>query len=108
MGRERSDSPFNAVAVLSFVGFFLTLSARFEFNVIHAYVIPIGVGILILLHLFGQEMHPDAKNRIRIVTLLAMLGSTGWYAIIGGAYPLTFNLRKYTPLAWPEASQTIV
>jgi len=43
---------------------------------VHAYIIPTGLGILVLQELFRHRIKPDAKNWIRLVTLMAMLGSS--------------------------------
>ncbi len=93
LGRERSDSPYNLVATAGFVAFVLLVFwTKLELRVLHAYVIPVGLGVLVLLQLFGRELPADTRNRIRLVTLLAMLGSAGYYALVDDRHPVAFNL----------------
>jgi hypothetical protein len=102
LGREERESPYNVVAIGGFVAFVIILFwSKLELRVLHAYVIPVGIGVLALLQLFGREMERDVRNRIRLVTLLAMLGTSGWYALVGGHHPLAFN---FTMLALCLAS----
>src|SRR5262249_19552072 len=57
-----------------------------------AYVIPVGLGVLGLLQLFGGDLPPDTRNRVRLVTLLGMLGSASYYALVDDRYPIAYNL----------------
>ena len=92
LGRDRRESPYNALAVVGYVGFLLTLFGWQNVQYAHAYIIPVGLGNLALLQLFGRRMEAATRNRIRLVTLLAMLGSAGWYAMADDSFPITFNL----------------
>ncbi|MEO1993945.1 MAG: hypothetical protein ABGZ17_01550, partial [Planctomycetaceae bacterium] len=93
LGKDDRQSPYNILAVGGFVTFVLILFwTRLELKWIHAYVIPVGLGILILLQLFRDRIAVDARNRIRLVTLLAMLSSAGYYALVDDRHPLAFNL----------------
>ncbi|MBI2192315.1 MAG: hypothetical protein HYU36_10055 [Planctomycetes bacterium] len=93
LGRDDRESPYHAAAVTGFVAFVLIVfRSHFEFEVLHAYVIPVGVGVLVLLHLFGGHMKAGSRNGIRLVTLLAMLGSAGTSALIDDRYPVVFHL----------------
>jgi len=93
LGKDDRKSPYNIVAVGGFVTFVLLFFwTRLELRVLHAFVIPVGMGILILLQLFRDSIALDARNRIRLVTLIAMLSSTGWYALVDSRYPVSFNL----------------
>jgi len=93
LGKDDRQSPYNILAVGGFVTFVLILFwTRLELKWIHAYVIPVGLGILILLQLFRDRIAADARNRIRLVTLLAMLSSAGYYALVDDRHPLAFNL----------------
>jgi hypothetical protein len=93
MGKDRADSPYNLVATAGFVAFVLMVFwSKLELRVLHAYVIPVGLGVLALLQMFGRELPADTRNRIRLVTLLAMLGSAGYYALVDDRYPVAFNL----------------
>jgi hypothetical protein len=93
LGRERADSPYNLVATAGFVAFVLLVFwSKLELRVVHAYVIPVGLGVLVLLQLFGRELPGDTKNRIRLVTLVAMLASAAYYALADARHPLAFNL----------------
>jgi hypothetical protein len=55
-------------------------------------VLPVGLGVLLLLQLFQDELRPAARNRIRLVTLVAMLASSAYHALLDQRYPVTFNL----------------
>jgi len=81
------------VAVSGFVAFVLLVFwSKLELRALHAYVVPVGLGILVLLQMFGQRLESETRNRIRLVALLSMLGSTGYYALIDDRYPIAFNL----------------
>ena len=93
MGRERRESPYNIVAIGGFAAFVsLAFWSRFHFRVVHAYTIPVGLAILILLQLFRERIAPETRNRIRLVTLLTVVGSVAWYALADDRYPLEFNM----------------
>ncbi len=93
MGREDRESPYHVVSISGFVAFVLVLFAtRFHFREAHAYVIPVGLGILGLLQLFGRKIEPPIRSGVRLVTLLAMLGSAGFYALFDRGHSMTYNL----------------
>ncbi|MBI4230680.1 MAG: hypothetical protein HY608_07575 [Planctomycetes bacterium] len=93
LGRSDRHSPYNIVALAGFTGFVtLAFWSKLELRVVQAYVIPVGVAILLLLRAFGDRMEPGARNRIRLATLLAMLGSSGYYALFDVRHPLPFHL----------------
>jgi hypothetical protein len=84
MGKDDKESPYHIAAVSGFVAFLLILFwNKFEVKALHAYIIPVGIGILVLLQLFKERIAPHVRNHIRFVTLLAMLGSAGFYALKG-------------------------
>jgi hypothetical protein len=93
LGRERRDSPYNLAALFGFVSFVLIVFwSKLELRTLHAYVIPVGLGVLVLLQLFGGDLPAASKNRTRLLTLLSMLGSAGYYALLDDRYPVAFNL----------------
>src|SRR5262249_43681809 len=93
LGRDRADSPYNLAAVVGFVTFVLIVFwTKLELRALSAYVIPVGLGVLGLLQLFGGDLPPDTRNRVRLVTLLGMLGSAGYYALVDDRYPIGYNL----------------
>lgn len=93
LGSESRDSVYNLVAVAGFVAFVLiVLWSKLELRVVHAYVIPVGLGILALMQLLGDALDASTKNLVRGVTLLAMLGSSGYYALVDDRYPVAFNV----------------
>jgi hypothetical protein len=59
------------------------LWTKLELRAVHVFVIPAGTGVLVLLQLFKDRIRPDIRNHLRLVTLLAMLGSSGYYALMG-------------------------
>ena len=84
MGKDDKESPYHIAAVTGFVAFImLLLWTKLELRVVHAYVIPAGAGVLVLLQLFRDRVRPDVRNHVRLITLLAMLGSAGYYALMG-------------------------
>jgi hypothetical protein len=93
LGRESRESPYNILALSGFVAFILMVFyAKFHLRAVHAYVIPVGLGVLVLQEIFRDRIKPDARNWIRLVTLMAVLGSSGYYALVDPRYPITFNL----------------
>jgi hypothetical protein len=66
--------------------------SKLHLRMVHAYVIPAGLCILILQELFRERIKPDSANGIRFVTLLAMLGSTAYYALADPRYAIAVNL----------------
>lgn len=93
MGREDRESPYNLVATCGFVAFVLLLFwTRLELRVIHAYTTPVGIGVLAMLHLLRDRVDAETRNRVRLVTLLTMLGSVGYYALLDTRYPIAFHL----------------
>jgi hypothetical protein len=59
--------------------------------VLHAYVIPVGLAILLLVQMFEGKIEASLRSQIRTVTLLAMLGSAAYYSLIDERYPLAFH-----------------
>jgi hypothetical protein len=93
LGRESRESPYNILALSGFVAFILMVFySKFHLRAVHAYIIPVGLGVLVLQEIFRDRIKPDARNWIRLVTLMAMLGSSGYYALVDPRYPVTFNL----------------
>jgi len=93
VGRERSDSPYNLAALAGFVAFLLIIFwTKLHLRVLHAYVIPVGLAVLALLHVFGRDLPSGTRNRIRLVTTLSMLGSAAYYALVDDRHPLAFNV----------------
>jgi hypothetical protein len=93
MGRDDRESPYHLVSVGGFVAFVLIVFwSKLELRAAQAYVIPVGLGILTLLQLFRDKIAPDTRNEIRAVTLLAMLSSAGYYALMDDRYPIAFHL----------------
>lgn len=93
LGKDERESPYNIVAIGGFALFVIILFwAKLELRALHAYVIPVGLGVLVLLQIFGCDLSQGSRNRIRLVTLLAMIGSTAYYALVDERYPLIFNI----------------
>jgi hypothetical protein len=55
-------------------------------------VIPVGIGILALVQIFGPGIDPGTRNRVRAVAFLAMLASAGYSVLADERYPLAFHL----------------
>lgn len=92
LGRDDRESPYNMVAIVGFIAFVLVLFAsKLHFEAWHAYIIPVGVGVLALLHVGGGHLDRETKSLIRWATLSAMIGSAGYYALIKDSSSLGFN-----------------
>jgi hypothetical protein len=93
LGKDRRESPYNMVALAGFVGFVLiTFYFKLEFRAVHAYVIPVCLGVLLLQELFRSRTSVETRNWVRLITLMAMLGSSGYYALADPRHAITFNL----------------
>jgi len=93
LGRDRRDSPYHILAMAGFIGFILlSFYSKLHLRALHAYIIPAGLGVLVLQELFKKRIPPDAANGIRLVVLMAMLGSSGYYALADPSHAITFNL----------------
>ncbi|MBL6764056.1 MAG: hypothetical protein ISQ14_03805, partial [Verrucomicrobiae bacterium] len=93
MGRDNRESPYNVVATFGFVAFVLiSFWGKLEVRYLHAFLIPVGVGVLVLLQLFGRRLAVELKNRVRLMTLITMIGSAGYYALTDDRHTLGFNL----------------
>jgi hypothetical protein len=93
LGKGERESPYNIVALSGFVAFIMmTFYSKLHLRAIHAYVIPVCLGILVLQELFRARIKPEARNWIRLIALMAMLGSSGYYALVDPRHAITFNL----------------
>jgi hypothetical protein len=93
IGREDRESPHHLVAVCGFVAFVLLLFwSKLQLRVVYAYVVPVGVGVLVLLQLFRKRVPVEVRNGVRATTLVAMLASAGYYALVDSGMPLAHNL----------------
>jgi len=78
LGKDSRESPYNILALAGFVGFILvTFYFKLQLRAVHAYIIPTGLGVLVLQELFRDRINPESKHWIRLITLMAMLGSAG-------------------------------
>jgi len=93
LGKDNRESPYNILALGGFVGFILLMFySKLQLRVLHAYIIPVGMGVLVLQELFKNRIRPEAQNWIRLATLMAMLGSAGYYALADTRHAITFNM----------------
>lgn len=92
-GKDDRESPHASIAVGGFVSFVIILFwSKLDLRFVHAYVIPVGLGILALLQLLREKLSPGTRNTVRLITLLAMIGSSGYYALLDESHPLAFLL----------------
>jgi drug/metabolite transporter (DMT)-like permease len=70
----------------------VTFYSKLQFRAVHAYIIPVGLAVLVLQELFRGRTSPESRNWVRMVTLMAMLGSAGYYALADDRHAITFNL----------------
>ncbi len=93
LGRDDRESPYHLVAIGGFVSFVILLFwSKLQLALVYAYVIPVGLGVLVLLQLFKARVAEEARNGIRAVTVLAMLASAGWSALLSSDIPLGHNV----------------
>lgn len=93
LGKDDRESPYHVVSVMGFVAFLVIVFwDRLELRYLHAYTIPVGLGILVLLQLFKNRIPVDVRNRVRLVTLLVMVSSSAYYALIDTQHPIGFHL----------------
>lgn len=93
MGRSERKSPYNLLAVLGFVTFvILVVYSKLGLRSLQAYVIPVGLGVFVLLRLFGGGLQREARRKVESVTLFAMIGSSAYYALADLSHPIGFNL----------------
>lgn len=93
LGRNERESPYHVAALAGFVGFILiSFYSKLHLRAVHAYIIPVGLGVLILQELFRTRIRAETRNGIRLATLMAMLGSAGYYALADQRHAVTFNL----------------
>jgi hypothetical protein len=93
LGRGEKNSAYNLVAIVGFVAFVVTLLwGRLGLHTLHAYVLPIGCGILALVQLFRRDLTRQLRLEVEFVTLAAMLGTSAFYAFADARHPVGFNL----------------
>jgi hypothetical protein len=93
MGKDDRQSPYHLIGIAGFVTFVLIVFwSKLEFRVLYAYTVPVGMGVLVMLQLFRDQIHRDTRNRIRLVAILTMLSSAGYYALVDDRHPVEFNL----------------
>lgn len=96
LGRGHGGRSFQALACVGFVALaLLAVWSKFDVRVLHAYAVPVGIGVLSLVHLFSDQLSQEQRNRISGVTLVAMLGSSAWHTFFDHSYPLLFHLSLF-------------
>jgi hypothetical protein len=57
LGRDNRESPYSVIAIFGFVAFVLiSFWGKLEVRYVHAYVLPVGIGVLVLLQMFGRRI----------------------------------------------------
>jgi len=93
LGRDDRESPYHLVAIGGFVAFVILLFwSKLQVTLVYAYVIPVGLGVLVLLQLFKARVAEEIRNGVRGVTVLSMLASAGWSALLSSDIPLGHNV----------------
>lgn len=91
IGKDDRESPYHIFAIAGFVAFVIMLFwTKLELRVVHVYVIPVGTGILVLLQLFKERIKPETRNQVRFTTLMVMLGTAGYYALVNSDAPTAY------------------
>ena len=92
LGRGERDSPYHLVAVGGAVAFMLVLfAAKLHVREVHAYVVPVCLGVLVLTQLFAAHTAPATRSAVRLVALTAMLGSSAWYVLADPSHRVAFH-----------------
>lgn len=93
LAKDDKESPYHFIAIAGFVSFvIIILWSKFQVRVLHAYTMPVGIGILALVQLFSRRIQPGVRNSVRGITLAGMFMSVGYAALLDGRYPVAFNL----------------
>jgi hypothetical protein len=93
LGKDDRESPYNVIAIAGFVAFVLMVFwTKLDLRVLHAYVLPVGMGVLVLLQLFAHRIDSQTQKTVRFATLASMFGTTAYYAILDPHYPIAFHL----------------
>ena len=97
LARNDRASSYSLLSVSGFLAFtMLCLTSKFHLHSIHSYIIPTGIGILVLLHLFHDKIESVVRNKIRLITLTGMVSATAYYALILEPHSLMFNVTLLT------------
>ena len=93
LGRDDRESPYNVIGVGGFTAFVLLLLwSNLQVRVLFAFVVPTGLGVLVLVQLFARRLAPGVRQVVRGAALLAMFGSVAYSALLDSTYPVGFNL----------------
>ncbi|MHC4953651.1 MAG: hypothetical protein ACYTGZ_07160, partial [Planctomycetota bacterium] len=93
LGKDDRESPYNLVAVAGFVGFVvLTFWSKLELRSIQAYVVPVGIGLLVILQLFRARLSQAFVLQVRGVVMIAIVGSSAIEALTDKRYPIGFHV----------------
>ncbi|MCB9892134.1 MAG: hypothetical protein H6833_10840 [Planctomycetes bacterium] len=93
LGKHEARSPYRVAATFGFAAFVMvTFWAKLEWRVLHAYAIPVGLALLVLLHTLRDHVPRATTNVLRAAIHLAMLGTTAWSALIDPRYPIAFHV----------------
>ena len=87
MGKDDKESPYNIAGVAGFLCFVLTVFwGKLHLSMFHAYVIPTGLAVMVLLHLFREKVRADIRNQVRFIVIMAMIISAAYYAFADKTY----------------------
>jgi hypothetical protein len=93
LGKDDKASPYSLVSVGGYVAFtMIALWTKLDLHSLHIYILPAGVGILILVQLLKDKMTHESRRGVRLVTLLTMVGTTAYYALITEPHSVGFNV----------------
>ncbi|EDM29490.1 hypothetical protein LNTAR_17108 [Lentisphaera araneosa HTCC2155] len=93
LGKEDRQSPYHLIAMIGYVAFTsMTLWNKLDLRTLHVYIIPSGVGVLIILQLMQNSISKERRNLIRLLTLVMMVSTSIYYAVIAEPRSIGFNL----------------
>lgn len=92
-GKDERESPFNGLAIGGFAAVLMMIFWKhFSFHMLHAYVIPSGLGVLALLRLYRDRVDPAARNVIRACAMVAMMGSVAYELLTASSHTFAFHI----------------
>ena len=93
MGAGNKKSIYNFMAVIGFVAFtIIALINKVDIQTTHVYILPTGIGVLALLQLFHDQVEAETRQVIRLITLVIMVATCAYYALIANPHSIGFNI----------------
>ncbi|MDZ4815972.1 MAG: hypothetical protein SGI71_06860 [Verrucomicrobiota bacterium] len=93
LGKNESESPYRIISLSGFVLFIILIFFdKLQLRVLHAYIIPVCIGVLVLLEMFRARVPLAVRQTVQTMSLLAMVISSGYYSFADDRYPALFHM----------------